>query len=365
MTIAHFKLIILQTFLNVLIMTNYLQSEFNKFHANIKLYDNDENKDLREKRDILTKELKDYFAKKAKDEETKEITFSIANQGSYSMGTGIKPIGIAEYDIDVMVLFNFSKNDYPPVEVKKWVFEALNVKNRTVDYKKPCVRVQYHNNGEDHFHVDLALYANVNSDGKTYLSKGKPNSTEEEKKWEISNPKLLKENINTKFTDSDDCLQMKRSIRYLKRWKDNRYKTTENGKPTGIAITALVYNLFQPEIDRNQFDSSVKPKDLVAVKKLVAAIIRNFSLINGRIHVYLPVEPYNDLFEKLTDKQNNELQEKLKTLYTALENAENEPDPHLASKILIKEFGDDFPEVDKDKSAQKRDLAFPGKSESA
>lgn len=346
-------------------MGEYLQREFNKFHENIKLHDREDNAELREKRDMLAGELRAYFEKKFEKERTSKITFSIENQGSYSMGTGIKPLKESDYDIDVMVLFNISKGDYSPIEVKKWVYEALDRHNRTVEYKKPCVRVQYFKDGEEAFHVDLALYAAQNNNGKIYISKGKPTSTSSEKKWEVSEPKLLKKKINNRFEDSDDGQQMKRVIRYLKRWKDFKFKESGNEKPTGIALTALAYNLFTPEIYSNPFNSSIEPRDIIALRKLVTSIINQFSWFSKTISVEIPVEPYNDLFEKMTEKQHENFKEKLEKLKSVLEKAEAELDPYVASNILRKELSDDFPEVDKNKSAQKRSLAFPGKSESA
>lgn len=346
-------------------MAQHLQSAFFKFHESIKLHDSEDNKELRAKRDMLVDELRDYFKKKAEDDKNfPKITFSIENQGSYSMGTGNKPVDVEDYDIDVMVLFNISKNEYGPVEVKKWVYKALDKQFRTVDYKKPCVRVQYHKDGEEYFHVDLALYANDNVDGQTYLSRGKPTSATEYKKWEVANPKLLKEKINNRFSDADERSQMKRIIRYLKRWKDFKFKNSGDGKPTGIALTALAYNLFNPQIVRDAFDSSVKPNDLLALKNLVSAIKNEFNWSDS-IQVSLPVEPFNNLFEKMSNNQQRTFKEKLEALESALQNAINEPDPYEASKVLRKQFGDDFPEIEKDKSAEKRDLAFPGKSESA
>ncbi len=346
-------------------MAKHLQKQFNEFQEKIKLIDTEDNKPLRDKRDMLISELRDYFDKKAEEEGTAKITFAVENQGSYSMSTGIKPLESEDYDIDVMLLFNFSKDDHKPVKVKEWVYEALDRPNRTVEYKKPCVRVQYHKAGEDYFHVDFALYANANSNGKTYLSKGKPTSASSDKIWEEANPKALKEKVNNRFSDSDDRQQMKRVIRYLKRWKDLKFQSQGNGRPTGIAFTALAYDHFSPEITRISFNSSVDPDDLVAFRKLVGKIIDQFSWWDGRITTYLPVEPGNDLFEKLTDGQCKTLKEKLENLKSVLEKAENEPDPHEASKMLNKELGEDFPIVEKDKSAQKRALAFPGKSESA
>lgn len=346
-------------------MGKYLQTEFNKYHENIKLHDKDENKDLRDKRDMLTDEMRAYFKKKSEEEKSTKITFSVENQGSYSMGTGILPVKKGDFDIDVMVLFNISKDDFKPVEVKQWVHDALSRSNRTVEYKKPCVTVQYLNNGEPEFHVDLALYADDNSNGKTYISKGKPTSASADKVWEVSNPKLLKEKINTRFSDAEDRSQMKRIIRYLKRWKDLKFKDSGNEKPTGIALTALAYNLFSPVIERRSFDSTIEPDDLSALTKLVTAIKGEFNWFSNEISVQLPVEPYNDLFEKMSTKQCEKFKEKIETLESALEDANNEPDPHEASKTIRKILGDDFPLVEKKDTGQKRNLAFPGKSESA
>jgi len=66
-----------------------LQSPFMKFHEAILLKRFDENAELREKRDRILKRLRDNLS----------VTFEPFNQGSYSMGTGIKPLD-GDYDID-------------------------------------------------------------------------------------------------------------------------------------------------------------------------------------------------------------------------------------------------------------------------
>ena len=55
--------------------------------------------------------------------------------------------------------FHISKDTYSPIRVKQWVYEALKFGNRTVEYKRPCVRVQYHRAGEEAYHVDFAVYS--------------------------------------------------------------------------------------------------------------------------------------------------------------------------------------------------------------
>ena len=77
-----------------------LQDAFLEFHDNIKL--DDENETLREKRDILLKVLKDHISDEA-------ASYSTFNQGSYAMGTGIKP---DNGDYDIKFIFNTDFEQY-------------------------------------------------------------------------------------------------------------------------------------------------------------------------------------------------------------------------------------------------------------
>ena len=132
-----------------------LQSEFIDFHNTIKL--DIENATLREKRDILLKKLKDKISEDA-------ASYTSFNQGSYAMGTGIKPDD-GDYDIDVGLKFDINQDDYSdPIEVKKWVKNALDGHTKKVVIRRSCVTVTYQGDGEDAYHVDFAVYAAKNPD---------------------------------------------------------------------------------------------------------------------------------------------------------------------------------------------------------
>ena len=123
-----------------------LQKQFEKFNENIKM-DYDENSELASKRDILVNKLKS-------NEDLP--SFTIINQGSYSMYTGVKPLDNKDYDIDVGLRFNVNKGDYKPLELKEKVYEIL--KDHTdygAEIKQPCVTVTYKKNGNIGYHVDL------------------------------------------------------------------------------------------------------------------------------------------------------------------------------------------------------------------
>lgn len=313
--------------------------QFNNFHENIKL--KEENDILREKRDIIIGVLN-----KKLPEQT-EYKFSIFNQGSYAMHTGIKPLD-DDYDIDVGLYFEMSKDDVDPIEAKKWIYNALEGHTKDVKIKKPCVTVTY----KAGYHVDVTVYAAENSDGKVYLAKGKPSSNEGDKFWDESNPKDLIKTIKENLVDENDRKQFRRVVRYLKRWKDNTF-TSVNGKPTGIALTSCVYHWLDIKKETDLFDGKTTYKDLDALIHIVSTMISNFVdelvLIDGeykympRLRVYLPVEPKPELFEKMTHKQMKTFKEKLEELLMALEEAKEKVDPSEAAEILQKQFGVDFP----------------------
>ena len=105
-----------------------LQSYFNSFHDNIKL-SYDDNKVLRDKRDELLEFLKENMPEGITSPE-------IFHQGSYAMYTGIKPFEDGDYDIDVGLFFDISKDDYEnPVTAKKWVYDALKDKYPNIGMK--------------------------------------------------------------------------------------------------------------------------------------------------------------------------------------------------------------------------------------
>lgn len=118
-----------------------LQKEFEEFHETIKLKEYVENKTLREKRDILLKKLKNNIC----DDAASYTTF---NQGSYAMGTGIKPDD-GDYDIDVGLRFDIDKDEYSdPIIPKEWVYDALEGHTKKVEIRRSCVTVTYQENDE-------------------------------------------------------------------------------------------------------------------------------------------------------------------------------------------------------------------------
>lgn len=323
-----------------------LQSCFEKFHGAIAINEGRDSR-LRLKRDILLKNLRaGLFRNFLK----KPPRFEPINQGSYILGTGVKPLDGEDYDIDVGVIFDVSKNNYDPTVVKSWVFEALNSLPRTLDDKFSCVRVQYHEDQEKEFHVDLAVYCKetpgLPSGQGLYLAKGRIFLNDQNDEfWEPSEPQKLKKLILQKSRGPDGA-QFLRVIQYLKRWKDWNF-VAGDGRPTGIAITACAYQLFQPYKNSSisqSLGTYYIPDDLRALTKLVFNILDIFSLWDS-VEIELPVEPYNNLFAKMNTGQMVDFRLQLEKLRDALITAWLDKDLVGACDTLRVVFGDEFPSL--------------------
>lgn len=320
-----------------------VQTYFNKFDEKIRR-SYDDSSTLRDKRDLLLNDLRDGLRRYSQNHAVRIPRFEHFNQGSYAIGTGIEPLPGEDYDIDVGLIFHLSKNDYSSVQVKQWVYEALNTGNRTVEFKRPCVRVQYHRAGSEVYHVDLAVYSESPSDwdNQIYLAKGFPGSVPENRIWEVAEPKKLVEVFQQRFQHQRDQNQFKRIIRFLKRWKDVTFSANGNERPTGIAISACALKWFQVGSVYNFMDRKNYYDDLTALKYLTESIINYFNF-GSRIIVSLPVPPYNNLFEKMSDNQMSNFKIKLVVLRAELIRAEESHNALRACEILQGVFGSDFP----------------------
>jgi hypothetical protein len=309
------------------------QPLFRRFHDVIQLKQYDENAELREKRDRILNRLREGLRQS-------KISFEWFNQGSYVMGTGIKPLN-RDYDIDIGILLNnVHIEDHDPVEVKGWVYRAVDGHTQRVEWRRPCITVFYQQAGETVYHVDLAIFAKKKYSNGSYLAIGKQHSSKEQREWQLDDRKGFMDAMETKFS-GEDKYQLRRVIRYLKRWKDERFSNEGYAAPTGLSLTVAAYYWFRPDRDwRGNYD------DLRATHALVQSILQNFNQRwNGNVFVHrlslrFPCAPNDDVFERMTDQQMQEFHQRLQKLDAGLAEAQRSGN----ASILRRAFGSDFPE---------------------
>lgn len=304
------------------------QTRFESFHRTI-LFGYDSSQDLRDRRDTLLADLKKNISEDAPP-------YTTFTQGSYALNTGVHPLN-GNPDMDIGVLFECSPDDYPdPLVLKKYVRDALERHNRTVNIRRPCVTVTYYKDGDPLHHIDLAVYCS-SAAGQTQIAWCRESTPLSDREWKPSEARELTEKITNQFSGSDRD-QLRRCVRALKRWRDEKigHKNTPS-----IGLTVAAYNWFVPCYD--SIDG--KPIDLIALRDLVDAMLVRW--LGSRLQVHLPVAPYSDLFERMTDVQMADLKSRLEELRDALNEAYAQADTHEACKILRKKFGDDFPVPEK------------------
>lgn len=324
------------------------QKEFNTFHSSI-LLDADSNDMLREKREILLKDLKNNIDEKAP-------AYSTFHQGSYELSTGVIPLE-GDPDMDIGIIFDCTPEEYEdPVVLKNYVGKAFNRINRTVRVRKPCVTVEYWSGELRTMHMDLAIYS-INDAGQTQLARGRDIDTlgSEFRCWEPSEAKELNKKIINAFSGNDRD-QWRRVVRSLKRWRDE--KIGHKNIPS-IALTIAAVNHFLPVY--SLVDGT--PRDLIATRNLVDSLLAQW--VGDRLSVMLPTAPFVDLLKNVTDIQMEVFKEKLIQLRDVLNEADKQADTHEACKLLSKQFGVVFPVPEKAATTKKTENALQPSGRSA
>jgi hypothetical protein len=340
-----------------------LQKQFVEFDDKIRLQDTKRSELAQKRKNIL--DTLSAGIKRQREEGKNIPSYRPFNQGSYDIFTSIEPLD-GDYDLDVGIEFDLAKADYKdPLEVKRWVFDAVDGHTENVEMKEPCITVSYTRQGETKFHVDLPVYskASRNPDNKCYLARGKDTTAKSERIWEATAPEKLTDLLNEKWSDADERCQYRQVIRAMKRWKNVNFSSEGNAAPRGITLAVAAYYWFYPS--SHWVDGKKKFDNLSALESFVAAFknqfIQKYDLNNkpyNCVTVQCPAEPFDDLCGRMSAEQMRQFYNKLDDLLTALKSAKQDPDPHTASKTLRRQFGDDFPVPEKTETAKSKPPAI-------
>lgn len=325
-----------------------LKKEFTEFYNRIKIDKENFGQDLIDKRETLEADIKDNLPGNLLsigiDINKSDIT--VKDQGSYRINTTIvsEPV---DRDVSVIVPIDILANN-DPVKIKKEVYNSLIHVNRTIKIKEPCVTVSYFEDDMEYLHIDLPVYAKYNE--QLYLARGKEYSSDDNKKWELTDLDGLNDYMEDKLTNHS---QLRRVVRYIKKWKFEKYKNTsesiKNQIPPSIGLTLMAFDCYS--------EPSEKDDDLVALYSTMNNMLNKFSvtkdtggnIIKADITKMLPVEPYTDVFYKLknSDSYGVTFYNRLNKAVINLQNAINSNNEHDAGKYVSNVFGTEFDVPDK------------------
>jgi len=337
-----------------------LKKEFDDFYAQICI--DKEAEALKDKREILEDDIKNKLPDilGEHDISLNKSDIRMIDQGSYKYHTTIKS-DVVDRDVAVIIPLDIDEQD-DPREIKKYLREAITIPTRTVSIKEPCVRASYYEDGKEWLHVDLPLYADHN--GSLYLARGKEYG--ETYSWESADPDSLNDTLCNTINGNE---QLRRIIRYIKKWKNEAYANSKSDHevPPSIGLTLLACDCFMPAIEDG------KDYDLLSLKNTLKQIQGRFSLrfdayynvVGADIKRYLTVKPYTDVFDKMRNSSEQYMLTFYKRLSTAvsnLEDAVNASSDHDAALSVQKVLGDDF-EVLEDASVKSASILIMSKRE--
>lgn len=283
-------------------------SLYKKFNESIKLSESKKN-ELRTSREAIRSDIRDWLTNKGKGKSSFKI------QGSFAMHTVVNPIDGDEFDIDDGLYLDgyedSNKSTWPGCETAhNWVVSAVSDRTNTPPINKDaCVRVTYGHG----YHVDVPIY--IKLDGRSYLAS-------KSRGWTESDAIGLVEWLDGKNNGDG---QLKRMIRYLKRWKDYRSVPLK-----GVELTILAVNNFTPADGRD--DDAMR----YTVEKII-------SSLDGAFECRKPVASWEDLFEGMSDSKKKIIRDELAYFLSELKEASNATGEKEASDHLQNVFGSDFP----------------------
>lgn len=331
-----------------------LQTQYKKFANAIALTrESAKYKDAREKDDLITPKVEDAFKKEGYEVDSNFL------QGSLATHTGVIPLD-GDYDIDRAIAITYESSPENPVEPKKIVKQVLlDHRFKEPKIKKPCVTADYKSKP---IHIDYPIYRVDNSDNYK-LAVGKENSDENNRSWDGADPKGLIDWITSNTNHqtlldedltSNEKSQFYRLVRYIKRWRDERYGSeSQRKKVFSIALTVMFKESFKPNVDDNG-----KADDHQALKDTLDVILnrKNYFISEGdkkySICVGLPVLPYKDIFSENSKTVGTQLKTRLEKLLDVLEEVDGKEKLKDKTELLQKQFGDDFPIAEDSKNSK-------------
>ncbi|NJA70408.1 nucleotidyltransferase, partial [Clostridioides difficile] len=277
-----------------------LSIELKKFYYNEVVLSSEETKNLREKKKLNIKRLREGLSDYNADYNTNYAIAETLEQGSVAMST-VTQNEKNDYDIDVAIIFDESNlNGLGPIAVKNVVADALKRKctnfKTQPESKTNCVRIVY----SDNYHIDFAIYRRIRNDDGSY------NYEHAGSEWRPRDPRA----INKWFRDEikEHTEDLRKVVRLLKMFSKSR----ELWKMPGGLIQSVL--------------SEEKIQNYKRMDELFFYTIREISVrLKKSIEVYNPTDDTQSLLLKQSDYKKmsnlcNRLENKLSALDILFDN---------------------------------------------
>lgn len=242
-------------------------------------------------------------------------------QGSYAIGTIIKPVNNHEYDADMLVYMTYDQAKEP----KEYIDDIYNCLKQNKTYKDKvhrkthCVVIDY--TGE--FHLDLVPCVEIS--GKSYVCNRQTN------KFELTDGNGYRDWFNGKSRKTNGHL--KRVVRLLKFLRDIK----QTFSVPSILLTTLVGREVLDWEDNSCYSNV--PDTL----KTVSNRINNYLKTNPYLpHISNPVLPFENLAENWNEDQYKNFRDKFDLYNGKINDAYNEIDHDNSVKKWRSIFGEKF-----------------------
>ena len=291
------------------------------------------------------------------------LTPSISPQGSFLLGTVIRPLGDTEaYDIDLVCRLDQTKTDTTMKELKEAVghevksYAAVNNMQKEPEEARRCWTLEYADEAQFHMDIlpaipdtenyrqklvearanDLLADTKIVEDAIAITDKTLPQYNNVTADWPISNPKGYATWFASKQTDAlnarkgllveqggyasvDDVpyykvkTPLQQSIQLLKRHRDSMFEGDDD-KPISVIITTLAAHAYQGEKSLSQ-----------ALRSILRDMQKFIYNKDGVVWIPNPVNPQENFADKWA-----ETPEKHQNFFLWLEKAQNHFGSYLA-----------------------------------
>ncbi len=302
------------------------QRSFLRFHETIKSADFRDNPLLRRRKRRLVHLLGSVLPQ----------PFDVLEMGAFAMGTGTPTPGGAS-NIDLGLVFEGSPLRRNVHVYEALVSEALGAESLAYSWRESCVRIV--DEPRTASAVDLRIYLK-DERGALHLAVGKRGAASGRRRWRREDPTGFLAHVRRRFR-GEEGLQFRRTIRYLKRWRDRNFSRDALSAPRGIVLTLAALHGFTPSRSWASIGSGPRTLDDLGALIHIVQWLENQTSNGRRLVLEMPVHPYDDVCIKLSEAWMTEFSAKLKTLHQHL----NEARAHETLSPLREVFGHDFPKV--------------------